>query len=50
MVSLREKHWSHRLLGTGDAILDARCRAWDALTPDHLRSLTSYPNLEQVKI
>jgi hypothetical protein len=47
---LREKHWSHRLLDTGDAIVDALCRAWNALTPERLRSLTSYPYLKQVKI
>ena len=47
---LREKHWSHRLLDTGDAIVDALCRAWNALTAERLRSLTSYPYLEQVKI
>jgi transposase len=47
---LREKHWSHRLLDTGDAIVDALCRAWNALTPERLRSLTSYPYLQQVKI
>ncbi len=47
---LREKHWSHRLLDTADAIVDALCRAWNALTAERLRSLTSYPYLEQVKI
>ena len=47
---LREKHWSHRLLDTGDAIVDALCQAWNALTAERLRSLTSYPYLEQVKI
>jgi transposase len=47
---LREKHWSHRLLDTGDAIVDALCRAWNALTPERLQSLTSYPYLQQVKI
>jgi transposase len=47
---LREKHWSHRLLDTGDAIVDALCRAWNALTAERLRSLTSYPYLEQVRI
>ena len=47
---LREKHWSHRLLDTGDAIVDALCRAWNALTAERLRSLTSYSYLEQVKI
>jgi hypothetical protein len=47
---LRERHWSHRLLDTGDAIVDALCRAWNALTAERLRSLTSYPYLAQVKI
>jgi transposase len=47
---LREKHWSHRLLDTADAIVDALCRAWNALTAERLQSLTSYPYLEQVKI
>ena len=47
---LRERHLSHRLLDTGDAIVDAPCRAWNALTAERLRSLTSYPYLEQVKI
>ena len=47
---LREKHWSHRLLDTYDAIVDALCRAWNALTAERLRSLTSYPYLQQVKI
>jgi hypothetical protein len=45
-----EKHWSHRLLDTADAIVDALCRAWNALAAERLRSLTSYPYLEQVKI
>ena len=47
---LHERHLSHRLLDTYDAIVDALCRAWNALTPERLRSLTSYPYLEQVKI
>ena len=47
---LREKHWSHRLLDTADASVDALCRAWNALTAERLRSLTSYPYLQQVKI
>jgi transposase len=47
---LREKHWSHRLLDTADAIVDALCRAWNALAAERLRSLTSYPYLDQVKI
>jgi transposase len=28
---LRERHLSHRLLDTYDAIVDALCRAWNAL-------------------
>ncbi len=47
---LREKHWSHRLLDAADAIVDALRRAWNALTAERLRSLTSYPYLDQVKI
>ena len=47
---LREKHWSHRLLDTSNAIVDALCRACNALTAERLHSLTSYPYLEQVKI
>jgi hypothetical protein len=35
---------------TADAIVDALCRAWNVLTAERLRSLTSYPYLEQVKI
>ena len=49
-LCLREKHWSHRLLDTADAIVDALRRAWNALTAERLRSLTSYPYLDQVKI
>jgi hypothetical protein len=47
---LRERHLSHRLLDTYDAIADALCRAWNALTAERIRSLTSYPYLEQVKV
>jgi hypothetical protein len=47
---LREPHLSHRLLDTYDAIVDALCRAWNALTAERIRSLTSYPYLEQVKV
>jgi transposase len=47
---LRERHLSHRLLDTYEAIADALCRAWNALTAGRLRSLTSYPYLEQVKV
>ena len=47
---LREKHPSHRLLDTHDAIVGALCRAWNALTKERLHSLTSYPYLEQIRI
>jgi hypothetical protein len=47
---LRERHSSHRLLDDHDAIVDALCRAWNALTTQRIRSLTSYPHLEQVKV
>ena len=46
---LREKHLSHRLLDTYDAIVGALCRAWNALTKQRLHSLTSYPYLEQIR-
>jgi hypothetical protein len=39
---LRERHLSHRLLNTYDAVVAGLCRAWNALT--------SYPYLDQVKI
>lgn len=45
---LRERHLSHRLLAGYDAIVDACCQAWNQLTPERLRSLTSYPYLQQV--
>ena len=47
---LRERHLSHRLLGTYGAVVAAPCRAWNALTTDRLHSLTSYPYLDQIKI
>ena len=47
---MREKHLSHRLLHDYDAIVDALRRAWNALTPERIRSLTRYPYLEQVKV
>ncbi len=46
---LRERHLSHRLLDTYDAVVDALCRAWNALTSERLHSLTSYPYLDQIK-
>jgi hypothetical protein len=47
---LRERHLSHRLLDTYDAVVAALCRAWNALTRERLHSLTSYPYLDQIKI
>jgi hypothetical protein len=43
---LRERWLSHRVLAGGyAAVVDAACKAWDALgaEPGRLRSLTSYP-------
>ena len=45
---LRERFLSHRLHADYAAVLDAACRAWNRLTPERLRSLTSYPWLPQV--
>ena len=45
---LRERHLSHRLLDSYDAIVGACCAAWNQLTPERLRSLTNYPYLQQV--
>jgi transposase len=44
---LRERFLSHRVLESYTALLDAACRAWNALTaePGRLTSLTSYPYL-----
>ena len=47
---LRERHLSQRLLNSYDAIVEALCQAWNALTADRLHSLTSYPYLQQVKV
>ena len=47
-LHLRERHLSHRLLGGYDAIVDALCSAWNQLSTERLRSLTSYPYLERV--
>lgn len=48
---LRERHLSHRLLANYDAVVEACCRAWNALTAEtgRIQSLTSYPYLEQVE-
>ena len=47
---LRERHLSHRLLNTYEAVVEALCRAWNALTAERIQSLTSYPYLQQVSI
>ena len=47
---LRERHLSHRLLDGYDEVVEALCRAWRALTRERLRSLTAYPNLNEVRI
>ena len=47
---LRERFLSMRLLGDTDAIIDACCTAWIALTkePGRLRSLCDYPWIQEV--
>jgi transposase len=45
---LRERFLSHRLLERWEAIVDACCEAWNALTPERLRSLAAYPWITQV--
>ena len=47
-LHLRDRFLSHRLLDGYDAIVEACCEAWNALTPHRLRSLTAYPWLEKV--
>jgi transposase len=44
---LRERFLSHRVLGGYTALLDAACRAWNALAAEQgrLASLTGYPYL-----
>jgi transposase len=44
---LRERFLSHRVLDRYAAVLDAACRAWNALAaePGRLASLTAYPYL-----
>ena len=39
----RERYLSRRLPDGYDAIITACREAWNALTPDRLRSLTAYP-------
>ncbi len=45
---LRERFLSHRLLDGYEAIVAACCEAWNALTPDRLRSLCGYPWIGKV--
>ena len=51
-LCLRERYLSHRLYADYHAVVDACCRAWNALTakPDRLRSLCPYPCLKRVRI
>ena len=46
-LHLRERFLSHRVFDGYTAVLDAACRAWDALAaePGRLASLTAYPYL-----
>jgi hypothetical protein len=46
-LCLRERFLSHRVLDGYEAVLDAACRAWNALAaePGRLASLTGYPYL-----
>ncbi len=48
---LRERFLSHRLLADYEAVVNACCDAWNALTAEagRLRSLTTSPCLEQIK-
>lgn len=48
-LHLRERHLSHRLLDDCDEVVEVLCRACKAPTPERLRSLTSYPRLQQVR-
>jgi hypothetical protein len=47
---LRERFLSLRVLDDTEAIIDACCQAWNALTaePDRIRSLCSYPWIMKV--
>jgi hypothetical protein len=47
-LHLRERFLSHRLFDSNDAIVDACCQAWNALTPERLQSLTNYPWIKKV--
>jgi transposase len=45
---LRERFLSHRLLTGYDALVDACCQDWQALTSERLRSLCSYPWITKI--
>jgi transposase len=47
---LRERYLSHRLLADEDAVVEACCRAWNALTAEtgRIQSLCAYPYIAQV--
>lgn len=45
---LRERHLSHRVLDDYDDIVNACCNGWNQLTPERVRSLCSYPYIQQV--
>jgi hypothetical protein len=45
---LRERFLSHRMLDGYGAIVAACCEAWNALTPDRLRSLCTFPWIANV--
>ena len=47
-LSLRERFLSHRLLDDHDAIVNARCAAWNRLTPERLRSPCRYPHIQHL--
>ena len=46
---LRDRHLSHRVLADYEAVVDAACKAWNALVaePGRIASLTSFPWLPQ---
>lgn len=45
---LRERFLSHRVLDGYDAVVEACCEAWNALTPERFRSLTAFPWIAKV--
>ena len=47
-LHLRERFLSHRLLDGYEAIVEACCDAWNALTPERLRSLCACPWVTKV--